>query len=351
MMNVGAVSSLCGFMMTDVLHLRSLSIFGSLCGMAYNSTRSPPQWNGVAWGLVFASTNAFMIMKLLAEQSEVKFSEEEWALYRAHFEDQDISPLQFFRLMRMATWERYSEGDVVVAGGVPLDRVVFVHAGRFDAYSMGTDDPPPQQAAHRRHASTNLLYTYSASETRAAGGGEYGGTVIGGTALVDPSVLGRKYPNEVVAVEPSVCVSWRVDDIREAMKHDRAVEGALVRTLYVEIAEEELLRWRKWRRSQASAAQEVEHKKPQPPARRATAHAAHQQMMDALHEYHGLLAGVVADGVVNPVEKRRCREFRAEHGVSSYQHTVALQRVGWTPAEWEDGIHRSVDGKQQASKQ
>ena len=60
-MNLGAVSSLSGFMMSDVLYLRGLSVFGSLCGITYNATRQPAQWNGVAWGCVFISTNLYMI--------------------------------------------------------------------------------------------------------------------------------------------------------------------------------------------------------------------------------------------------------------------------------------------------
>jgi hypothetical protein len=42
LMNVGAVASLSGFCMTDVLSLRMLNICGSLCGMAYNLTRCVP---------------------------------------------------------------------------------------------------------------------------------------------------------------------------------------------------------------------------------------------------------------------------------------------------------------------
>jgi hypothetical protein len=39
LMNLGAVASLSGFCMTDVLSLRLLNICGTLCGMAYNCTR------------------------------------------------------------------------------------------------------------------------------------------------------------------------------------------------------------------------------------------------------------------------------------------------------------------------
>ena len=52
-MNLGAVLSLSGFMMTDMLALRCLAISGSLCGMVYNASRKPPQRQAVAWGAVF----------------------------------------------------------------------------------------------------------------------------------------------------------------------------------------------------------------------------------------------------------------------------------------------------------
>lgn len=42
LMNLGAVASLSGFCMTDVLNLRLLNICGTLCGMAYNITRCAP---------------------------------------------------------------------------------------------------------------------------------------------------------------------------------------------------------------------------------------------------------------------------------------------------------------------
>ena len=48
-MNVGAIVSLSGFCMSDVLLLRCMSIFGSTCGIIYNFTRVPRQMNAVAW--------------------------------------------------------------------------------------------------------------------------------------------------------------------------------------------------------------------------------------------------------------------------------------------------------------
>ena len=60
-MNVGAVTSLTGFMMSDILYLRTLSVFGSLCGVTYNATRQPMQKNGMLWGFFFIAVNSFMV--------------------------------------------------------------------------------------------------------------------------------------------------------------------------------------------------------------------------------------------------------------------------------------------------
>lgn len=133
-MNLGAVSSLSGFMMSDVLYLRCLSVFGSLCGITYNATRQPAQWNGVAWGCVFISTNLYMIYNLLLERAEIKFSVDELRLYQTHFEAYGVTPGQFHRLMKLANWERLEPGATVVAVGDALDRVIYVHRGRAEVW-------------------------------------------------------------------------------------------------------------------------------------------------------------------------------------------------------------------------
>ena len=70
-MNVGAIASLSGFMMSDVMHLRALSILGSACGMCYNFTRKPRQINALLWGLVFASVNVYHLYWLYQERSDI----------------------------------------------------------------------------------------------------------------------------------------------------------------------------------------------------------------------------------------------------------------------------------------
>ena len=59
--------------------------------------------------------------------------------------------------------------------------------------------------------------------------------------------------------------------------------------------------------------------------------------------YTEILRVCLADASVPPQEKKAIREYRARHGISIDQHNAALQIVGWTEQEYEDGAkHNSL---------
>jgi hypothetical protein len=184
-MNVGAISGLCGFMMSDVLYLRMLSIGGSLCGITYNITRSPRQINACLWGAVFVSTNLFMIVQLLKERSAEAplFSLAELELWQRHFSDHGVDHKTFKRLMDQARWETKRVGEVIVPAGKPLERVILIHDGVATAFKEGLD----------KHGLrwSEKMYEYE--------GRGRNGCVIGGTALVDPNTTRHAYPQTVRA--------------------------------------------------------------------------------------------------------------------------------------------------------
>ena len=128
-MNVGAIASLTGFMMSDVLHLRMLSIFGSCCGITYNFTRHPRQLNGVAWGMFFICTNLYMIQKLLAERSEIHFNQSELLLYTQYFKKFDVEPMDFYRLVKLGQWHEARHGDCIIRRGQVLPNVLMISKG------------------------------------------------------------------------------------------------------------------------------------------------------------------------------------------------------------------------------
>ena len=147
-MNLGAIASLTGFMMSDVLHLRMLSIFGSCCGITYNFTRHPRQLNGVAWGMFFVCTNLYMIQKLLAERAEIHFNQSELLLYTQYFKKFDVEPMEFYRLVKLGHWHDARHGDCIVRRGQVLPHVLMISKGNasvLDTYVSISHILPHQQ--------------------------------------------------------------------------------------------------------------------------------------------------------------------------------------------------------------
>ena len=315
-MNLGALSSLSGFMMTDVLYLRTLSVFGSLCGITYNATREPRQSNGMLWGIVFVTTNAVMITKLILDRQEPKFSVDEMNLYKSRFEGHGVTPAHFFELMQIGTWETHEPGATLVDAGTFMDRVIYIHRGKAEAWAVQEDTA----------GSPRLLYDY-----------DHG--VIGGTALVDPTVMTRRYPNLIVAGAGNqrlTTVSFKMEELTAllAKRAHKATESALIHGLFVDLIQG----LRRDRKSKSKKKKEKE--KEQDQARSAQHHARLQEatrLRQRLLEYKALLSAVVSNGVALPAEKKLCRVFRAQHGLTMRQHDRMLEGLGWSREEWEDG--------------
>jgi hypothetical protein len=90
MMNIGALKPLTGFMMTDVLLLRTLSIFGSLCRVVYNVTCVPRQWNAVpVFKAAFDAINESIVK--LAVQSFEKSATQKYLQYRQQQQRQAVN--------------------------------------------------------------------------------------------------------------------------------------------------------------------------------------------------------------------------------------------------------------------
>jgi len=302
MLNLGAITSLSGFMMSDVLWLRSLSVVGSCCGITYNLTRVPRQLNAVAWGIVFASVNVIQIIRLLYERREVKFSIEEGQLYYRQFAEFGVEPRLFSDLMKTAKWRSYREGETIVPNGKPLHSVIIIFRGTAAA----TDPTTGRQ-----------LYTYSGSEN---------GCIIGATTLVDPSILGRNYPNQIVAKEPVRLVEFNVKKLHAFLKSKAggSAEAAMLHMAYVDL----IGALRRHRRGKVKG-KGPEHERSQ------------EELGDALDELKSMLVTACAQGVVPPKSRKSIREFMEKHNLTQSQLVAFLPAVGWTEMEWLDGARHS----------
>lgn len=230
-MNVGAVTSLSGFMMSDVMYLRTLSIFGSVCGMTYNLTRAPRQWNGAAWGLLFVSTNLVMIYRL-QQQRQQTFTVNEMDMFKIDFEPHGVSPETFSRLLQISTWKNLESGEIVVPAGKPLNNVVYLHKGYAEAHGGTHGDPQDSVQG-------DLLYTFQGASEDCS---RTKGCIIGGTALFDDTVTKGNYPLNVKASASSEAVVWNTKALLQLMSEEKALLFAITRMLYVDLIEGQCLR-------------------------------------------------------------------------------------------------------------
>merc|ERR1719424_2486207 len=95
--------------------------------------------------------------------------------------------------MKIASWETHEKGAILVPSGKPLDRVVYVHRGTVDVYQ------PKTAGASERYLWSHVGHHVTEQKASSSHGSHSSnhGSVIGGTALVDPSVLDRSYPHDV----------------------------------------------------------------------------------------------------------------------------------------------------------
>jgi CRP-like cAMP-binding protein len=342
-MNAGAISGLCGFMMSDVLHLRLLSICGSLCGIGYNITRSPRQINACLWGAVFISTNTYMIIQLLRERNAEgpKFNVHELHLWQRHFKEFGVDAKTFQSMLTKSKWKTYNKGDEIVEAFKPLKDVLVIHEGEACAYKSEYEGA----LKFRKE-----MYRYE--------GRGRNGCIVGGTALVDPRKSGNSYPHSVVAdADDTIVVSWDRDELKTLMKENPLIESAFVHTMYVdlitglrrqrgEVFENSNLSSKSVNEANLTVEQDGSVDDAVIEEKDGEVYTKKLKIRKRLRKYMGLLENAIEpeDGLIlDPFQKRIARKFAFAEGISLAQHVRAVNSLGWSRHEWQDGIKDTIE--------
>jgi hypothetical protein len=340
--NFGMASSFLAFVATDILHLRCLSVLGTSCAIWFNYTRAPP-WNAVCWGICFVSINMAQIVRLIVERQQgVTLSAKELELYHKHFAIHSLSPEGFRRLMDICTCRLdLPDGTVLVQQGEVTRTIMLVHCGTVNCVvseppQPGADDAVTSAATSRIVdvvtsgelswlAELSFLANTEISEAGSDSSAATQKACLARRALAScitaPSseAVGTTAPWALLAGNRGVSVAtWRVDDLVALLESDPAIALAVRMSLAATVAGK--LR-RKLRREAAGI-----------DAPNATATLA----SEATH-YEQLLQVALCGGIVHPKAKRLLQDHRAQRSVTAEQHTAALQRVGWSGREFEDG--------------
>lgn len=273
----------------------------------------------------------------MKDRKALYFEDHELALYQTVFQPYGVSPHHFFDLIRSAKWRTVEAGTIIVEPGSKMERVVLLHSGTATAW---------EPAAESSSGEASLLFTYTgklgqewtaedglaATVTKNTATGKNApdsvlamipqgttrvrGSIIGGTALVDTDVVDKPYPNRVVATSQMSFLEWKIDELKEQMRSDKAIEAAVFSTLYLDLVEG-LKRARSTSRSHHLASGTDKAQK--------------------LHEFSILMKAVVSDGMIHPAERRMVHDFMAEGDITAEELQDMLASMGWTAHEFDSG--------------
>ena len=231
-------------------------------------------------------------------------------------------------MMRKSNWRTLQPGEALVRAGESMDRIVLVATGSVDSYETAPD------------GSLKRLYRYRAKRDIARPQDStvnsfqvpIRGCVIGGTALLDPSVRAQPYPSTALAAEPARVVEFSYGALRSAMDENPAIEAAILNVLYFDLVEG--LR----RRGQYDyAAKEA--------ARKATGGPVAPRKLPTIMQedvrvtmYELIMRVALADGVVHSAEREFLAKYQMENAITDAEHVASLEANGWTAAQWDAGV-------------
>ena len=158
----------------------------------------------------------------MQDRKQVYFTDDDLALFQRQFAPYGVSADQFFALMQTGLWHTAEPGTMLVRQGETLDRVLLIHSGVAESYMRlpdGTKDniwlytgrgaADGKDSIEERHGGSGPV---DSIVRRAAQLGQIRGCIIGGTALVEPDVLQKPYPNQVVVHDTMRYVSWSTEE-------------------------------------------------------------------------------------------------------------------------------------------
>ena len=119
------------FLVKDIFWLRIVSIIASLFSVFYNYTiPAEPMWLAVNCNIIFIIVNLYHIGVILYEKRAVKMDDKNEELYQTLFKD--MTPVEYLKISRAATWETLKPGQRVITQGMPVPDLYLIYNGTVD---------------------------------------------------------------------------------------------------------------------------------------------------------------------------------------------------------------------------
>lgn len=311
------VSDVAGIGLGDLIEAGAARLGISIPAMAQEtrnllSTRMVKGASGVI-GISIGCLLGMTPLLFLDNRKELYFSEKDMSLFKRLFEPYGVTPESYFSMLKAAEWKTARPGELLIEQGVPLHDLISINHGEATSVFKA------ENGKEKRYCYTGVDFDLHSERP------EYSlrGSIIGGTALVDPLVLGSPYPNRVIARTRTEYLKIKVDTLRKLMDSDKCLKAAIFGTLY-----QDVVQGIRWDKQNKYAELQKEGGLP----------SKESEAGVRIYELRLLLEAVVADGLVHPLEKKMVREFRDDKQVTTDEFKQVLESLDWSLSEWDDGV-------------
>jgi len=135
LVHVAAIFTLVCYLFRDQIKLRAFAVLGDgLLSVYYYLAFAEPLWNPLYWSLANVLINTGMIVMLLRDKRMSLLSDNEMRLFRGL---ETLSPGQFRKLLKLATWHEMENVQQLTSEGEMLDSLYYVLDGKVQIGKQG----------------------------------------------------------------------------------------------------------------------------------------------------------------------------------------------------------------------
>jgi CRP-like cAMP-binding protein len=126
---------LVSYSVRNILWLRILAGLAALLLIPYYLMQASPLFDAIAWNALFASINAFWVVRLALEQRPVQLTPDESVLRAIAFPS--LSTREASKLFALGRWDVVAPGDSLVRHDLELSRLSVILSGTADVRFRG----------------------------------------------------------------------------------------------------------------------------------------------------------------------------------------------------------------------
>ncbi len=194
---------LVSYIMRDILWLRVLTVISLGFEIPYFYFQPDPLWDGISWDVAFIAINVYWIGRLAYDRRPVNFTDDqkrlwETALHRLH-------PRHARALFKIGKTRSVAPNETITSPGEALNEIALISEGKVEL---------------------------KLNETKVDELGP--GSFIGPASFLERSLELPAVAN-IVAVEPTLMITWDKNQLRKLVDRDRQLSIAIESTFGLEI--------------------------------------------------------------------------------------------------------------------